>query len=281
MGLGSTLKKAVKSVSKVASPSSLLDTLSGGLNTQGALAIANSTGAFGSALGSSSGLLGNLVNGAVGLGSDYLQSQVNLSAQKDLARYNAEQQNALNEAAYQRNLQQWNMENAYNSPEQQMARFQAAGLNPNLIYSQQNTAASSPSLEPAKFDTGHYNPVDTRMQRAQLAMAMMEHKQLIENQAIQNDLARQKLVLAERAADRDDLMTDAQIKALNANLGLTNEEHSFNRSYKLDSLALERYKADLMEWNSRVLDYRARNKYMPIDEAQKKAGRRPMLMDYY
>ena len=31
-------------------------------------------------------------------------------------------------------LADWHMQNAYNSPEQQMARYKAAGLNPNLIY---------------------------------------------------------------------------------------------------------------------------------------------------
>lgn len=38
------------------------------------------------------------------------------------------------------NVQNWNMVNAYNTPAMQMARFKEAGLNPNLIYSQTNTA---------------------------------------------------------------------------------------------------------------------------------------------
>ena len=31
-------------------------------------------------------------------------------------------------------LADWNMQNAYNSPEQQMQRLRDAGLNPNLVY---------------------------------------------------------------------------------------------------------------------------------------------------
>lgn len=50
----------------------------------------------------------------------------------------AEQQNAFNVAM-------WNAENEYNAPINQMQRFQQAGLNPNLIYGQQNTSASAPS----------------------------------------------------------------------------------------------------------------------------------------
>jgi len=40
------------------------------------------------------------------------------------------------------NLAFWNQQNEYNSPQAQMARYQAAGLNPNLIYGQSNTAGS-------------------------------------------------------------------------------------------------------------------------------------------
>jgi len=37
-------------------------------------------------------------------------------------------------------LADWNRQNAYNNPKQQMQRYKEAGLNPNLIYNQQNTA---------------------------------------------------------------------------------------------------------------------------------------------
>jgi hypothetical protein len=37
-------------------------------------------------------------------------------------------------------LADWNRQNAYNSPAQQMQRYKEAGLNPNLIYNQQNNA---------------------------------------------------------------------------------------------------------------------------------------------
>lgn len=47
-----------------------------------------------------------------------------------------EAQRAEAEKAYQRQVQMWEMQNAYNSPAEQMKRFGAAGLNPNLIYGQ-------------------------------------------------------------------------------------------------------------------------------------------------
>lgn len=44
------------------------------------------------------------------------------------------------------NIANWKMQNEYNTPSAQMARFLAAGLNPNLIYGQSNTAGSLPSV---------------------------------------------------------------------------------------------------------------------------------------
>jgi hypothetical protein len=78
-------------------------------------------------------------------------------------------------------LQDYATMNEYNSPRAQMARFKEAGLNPNLIYGQQNEGATVRSTDQAKwnpespnFDLGSaasaglsaYN--DTRMRDAQI-----------------------------------------------------------------------------------------------------------------
>lgn len=160
-------------------------------------------------------------SGAIGVGQDWLQSQYNQEMQKDMASWNAQQQQNLNDRTFQQNLEMWNLKNAYDSPEQQMARYKAAGLNPNLIYGQSNTSGSMPELSSATYDAGHYNPVDNRMQRAQLQLALQEQHQRVTNQAIENDLARQRLLLAERNANREDALANAQINALESNLGLT------------------------------------------------------------
>lgn len=48
-------------------------------------------------------------------------------------------------------LADWNMVNEYNSPAAQMARYKAAGLNPNLIYGQTNEAPSVRSSSPQSW----------------------------------------------------------------------------------------------------------------------------------
>lgn len=165
--------------------------------------------------------------GATGLGSsggmlnDVLQGQYNNAMQKDMAAYNAKMQQGLNDRAYQQNLAMWNLKNQYDSPAAQMARYEAAGLNKNLIYGQSNVSGSAPEATAATYDAGQYKPVDTRIQRAQLQLALQEQHQRITNQAIENDLARQRLFLAARDADRQDKLVNAQILNLGANLGLT------------------------------------------------------------
>lgn len=61
------------------------------------------------------------------------------------------------------NLAQWNRENEYNHPIQQMARLQAAGINPNLAYSNgagANVAAKSPDLVTSRDQPAHVNPIN-------------------------------------------------------------------------------------------------------------------------
>lgn len=62
--------------------------------------------------------------------------------------------------AYQRQVMMWHMQNKYNSPEQQMARFGAAGLNPHLIYGQGNAgnASSTPSYNPPNIQYRYEAP---------------------------------------------------------------------------------------------------------------------------
>lgn len=74
-----------------------------------------------------------LANLAGGWFSSSSQKKINESNQQFAEKMYAQQKAD--------NLDFWNMQNAYNSPEQQMQRYTAAGLNPNLIYG--NGAGSS------------------------------------------------------------------------------------------------------------------------------------------
>ena len=73
-------------------------------------------------------------------------------SRRDMNDYSAAAYNYLmkqQEQAY--NLDLWKLMNEYNSPSAQMMRYQDAGLNPNLIYNQQNTASSPQAASASTF----------------------------------------------------------------------------------------------------------------------------------
>lgn len=71
-------------------------------------------------------------------------SWAQMNHEKELAERQFNYNKTLAEEEYNRNIEQWQRENEYNLPANQMLRYQQAGLNPNLIYGQSNTSASSP-----------------------------------------------------------------------------------------------------------------------------------------
>lgn len=96
--------------------------------------------------GGLSGFLGGIGN-VIGTAMSNKQSLQNI-------RLNAQYQRQLAEEEFQRNLQMWNLQNAYNTPSSQMQRFKDAGLNPHLIYGQGSpgNATSAPSYSRPSTD---------------------------------------------------------------------------------------------------------------------------------
>lgn len=109
------------------------------------------------------GAIANTWNIASGIGS-FVQKKKNLNKYLNFQReenqktrdYNlnlAKQQN-------QWNIDQWNRENEYNTPLNQMNRYKSAGLNPDLMYGQQNLSAASPEMTSGEGATPmDYSPV--------------------------------------------------------------------------------------------------------------------------
>lgn len=96
-----------------------------------------------------SGLAGAIIGAgatiAAGTASAVSSGKANKRGEKLAKHLNASNQQftrEINDLNYQRAMEQWHLENAYNSPKSQMQRYQEAGLNPNLIYGQQNLGSS-------------------------------------------------------------------------------------------------------------------------------------------
>jgi len=97
---------------------------------------------------------------------------------------------AYNKEMYERqkadSLANWELQNSYNSPQAQMARLQAAGLNPNLVYGNGATATSgsapdTPNAQPYKPNTPQFdlpevfdNYFDVKMKNQALSNQKMQ-----------------------------------------------------------------------------------------------------------
>lgn len=177
-------------------------------------------------------------------------------AQRELAEYQYEQENA-----------QIAAQNAYNSPESQMARYQAAGLNPNLIYSQ---LASSNQDSHAEYKapnlqayTGFDMSIDKALSAASSILQMENMKS--QNDAIKastlkveaetqgrlasNALVAAKVPFAQTLAESSSSV--AQLNALNLAKKLDIQDYNFQNLLpaRLDLLnkekALKAYEIDL------------------------------------
>lgn len=115
-----------------------------------------------------------------------------------------------NEKARQFALDDWNRTNAYNSPAAQMQRYKEAGLNPNLIYGQTNTADAVSSYKANPYQeqapTFDSSPL---VQGASLYYDNQIKRQTVENAAAQKALieAQTKAALSQAAAAIQNALT--------------------------------------------------------------------------
>lgn len=146
------------------------------------------------------GPLVNLVGGIFDSSSTNKNIDKQIAAQQEENRLNREYNLSLAKMQNQWNIEQWNRENAYNTPEAQMQRYIEAGLNPDLIYGQQNMSAQSPQMTAGAPSS----PVD---------MTMLAHKKTI-GQVLRDSVM----------YERGERLADAEIRNKNANSGKSEAE---------------------------------------------------------
>ncbi|QCS36954.1 DNA pilot protein [Tortoise microvirus 33] len=114
------------------------------------------------AIAGGASLIGGAISGLFGSKSSKKANQSNerLAAQQN--EYNLQyqanefaQNQKMSDLEYQRNLEQWHLQNEYNSPAQQRQRLVEAGLNPNLVYgsgtASAGNATGSPQYQAARY----------------------------------------------------------------------------------------------------------------------------------
>lgn len=100
---------------------------------------------------------------AAGAAGGIIATAINNYNQRKMARESMQWQQQENERAFQRDIQMWNMQNQYNSPEAQRKRLEDAGMNPQLafgngIQGSVGNADGSPKYNPAQAITPDLQP---------------------------------------------------------------------------------------------------------------------------
>lgn len=130
-------------------------------------------------------------------------------------------------------------QNQYNSPKMQMARFQEAGLNPNLIYSQGNPGNQSSSLTypsqatPSVADLGSIMPMMNQTMMAQSQVSAQNAKTTQTHALTELNKLQAKLVASNPLLNNegfkatiDSLVMTAQLKQTQWNQALTDLQTS-------------------------------------------------------
>lgn len=121
------------------------------------------------------------------------------------------------ELAYQRQVEMWHRQNLYNSPEAQMNRFKAAGLNPHLIYGQGSAgnATNIPDYHAPNYQYHYAAPSYGAAVSSVLPtlMSVGTWMQSLRSSEIENQL---KLTNTQRAEQMVDYLTQMNPKLLQA-----------------------------------------------------------------
>lgn len=184
--------------------------------------------------------LGGLAGGALGMIGNIFGVGMTNDQNKELV----EQQNKLN-------IEQWNRENAYNAPIEQMRRLKAAGLNPNLIYGNgagSLISAPSPEMQAAHMQAPQVDPLTM----AQIANLNAQTKATEDNNNRENE--KQPLTLEKLSQDVDFIKQNINESRSRVSLNSVTEHLNSMLSKKAQAEAMEHF--ENYRYLERSLDYR-------------------------
>lgn len=150
-------------------------------------------------------VIGSLVSGVGSIAGMIGQNKIvnkQIAAQREENRLNRYYNQMLARQQNQWNLEQWNRENAYNSPLAQMYRLRQAGLNPDLMYGQGTTGNSAGSPEMTSGAPSEPQDMSAILSKRSFGQTL--------SMSIEREQQRR--------------MNEAQIEAIKANTNKTNSE---------------------------------------------------------
>lgn len=184
-------------------------------------------------------------------------------------------------------LEDWNLQNEYNSPAAQMARLKAAGLNPNLVYGSGADAQSSGTVRSsgvpgAEFRAPQFHPEDIMSSYYDAKIKQAQY----DNLRTQNTVSEQDALLkaaqviqttaatgktrADQASVEFDTMLKNQIKDISveaARAGLNKTLADTKFTLDSNERAQAQNASSLREAAERILRSRAERSKVPLEKA--------------
>lgn len=109
-------------------------------------------------------LIASAIGSLASFGAAGLQARLNSEQQARNQERTIQANKEMAQYQWSKDLEMWNMGNKYNSPEAQMQRLKAAGLNPNMVYGSGSAAGQSagqlPKFNAPTAEYSHQPPVD-------------------------------------------------------------------------------------------------------------------------
>jgi len=138
-----------------------------------------------------------LIGAGLTAGTSIFTNQQNIQAQQQANALQDKRNRELYQMQRADALSDWNMQNAYNSPSQQMQRYKEAGLNPNLIYGQMTNSpvVRSTEAKPADYVAPQIkgNPVAEGIQAYQNIRQMELQSKGLEAQILESQARKIKI----------------------------------------------------------------------------------------
>lgn len=185
----------------------------------------------------------NVASALIGEGGSLLgtalQYVTGSKAQKKQFEYNSrlmDKQNAMN-------IANWQMENEYNSPSNQIARLRSAGLNPDLFYGQTSAATLGASMTPVSGSSvSPQSPISTDFGQSTLAARSLDIQEKIADSVAAKNYA---------DANQTNQLTPWVSKEIQSRLDL-NESNSKVLNEQVEKV---RNESELLRWQSQMAKY--------------------------
>lgn len=201
---------------------------------------------------------------------------VNAGAQIASNQQNYSNNSRLQGQNYWQNLELWNLQNQYNLPKNQMARFRDAGLNPNLIYGQGNSGNAAPISAPTPITT-NFQPVrigdalkTAGLSRLNNLYDLEIKKATVDNLKAQNEVIKEDAILKRTTRSRGqfDLDFESELRDVSAESRrerLRQTRVTTDNSIDENARRAVQNTTSIQEAAERMLTMQERRKAMPLE----------------